>query len=171
LGCGQSRATTHKSKTRTEWSAYVFDPWHLVITAQSRGRNAAIVEDGDFDPIASGDLCLRRRGLGLSLRESHAVGAELDDVWIRPLAGLCKEFRFSQPDIIKIGRFYAVVLAIFFNTVFIVLTFSFALKKYAFMLAYSKQGFVTAWHAYQALAGYLGRSFIFFTQVATSPLK
>jgi hypothetical protein len=83
--------------------------------------------------------------------------------------GLCKEFRFRQPDIKQIGRFYAVVLAIFLNIVFIVLALSFALKKYNFMLAYSKQGFVGAWHVYQSLAGYVGRSFIFFTQVATSP--
>jgi len=55
------------------------------------------------------------------------------------------------------------------NTVFIVLAFSFALKKYNFMLAYFKQSFATSWHAYQALGGYAGRAFIFFTQVATSP--
>lgn len=72
---------------------------------------------------------------------------------------------------LKTGRFYAVVLAVFFNTVFIVLALSFALKKYGVMPAYCKQGCVTAWHAYQTIAGYLGRSFIFFTQVATSPSK
>lgn len=86
-------------------------------------------------------------------------------------AGLCREFRFWQPDIIKTGRFYAVVFAVFLNTVFIVLASSFALKKYNFMLAYSKQGCVTAWHTYQTIAGYLGRSFIFFTQAASSPAK
>jgi hypothetical protein len=61
------------------------------------------------------------------------------------------EFSPRQSDIDKTGLVVALFVVIFFNAIFTVLTLSFALGKYDYLMAYCKDALVTAWRSYQAI--------------------
>lgn len=80
-------------------------------------------------------------------------------------ASLFKEFGPWQSDITHTGMRNAIAVVIFLNTLFTVLTFSFAFNKYDYFLAYSKQGLLTALHTYQAIGGFINRFLVFLNQI------
>lgn len=78
-------------------------------------------------------------------------------------AGLGKEFRHWQPDIRRTGWGFATAVVIFLNTVFILLTASFALKYYAFIGQYAQKALLAALQSYQVIGLLIGRFFTFLT--------
>jgi hypothetical protein len=84
-------------------------------------------------------------------------------------AALFKEFSPKQPDIIKAGLGYALVVVILLNSIFTILTLSFALENYAYIIDYCKNAMLEALHSYQAIGHALSNLFIFLRQASTSP--
>lgn len=62
---------------------------------------------------------------------------------------LAKEFRPKvQTDIMKVGLPYALATVFIFNSIFTVLTLSFALAKYGYVFTYFKESFLAGWKIY-----------------------